>query len=103
MENRNKNGRFTKGNNAGGRTKGSKNKVTQQVRETFLQFINNNLERMQEDYNTLEPRERFKVLFDMAKYVMPTLKSVEFGNVLDELSDEDFEILIDKLKKEHLN
>lgn len=100
---RNKKGQFIKGNTAGGRKKGSKNKITQKVRETFLHFINANLDRMQKDFDGLEPRERFKVLFDMAKYVMPTLKSVEFGNVLDELSEEDFNILIEKLKKEHLN
>lgn len=100
---RDKNGQFKKGNNAGGRNKGSKNKVTQEVRETFLHFIKSNLEQMQEDFDELKPKDRFKVLFDMARYVMPTLKTIEFGNVLDELSEKDFEILIEKLKEEQLN
>lgn len=100
---RNSNGRFAKGNTAGGRTKGSKNKITQKIRENFLYFIENNLDRMQEDFDNLEPMERFKVLFDMAKFILPTLKTIEFGNILDELSESDFQILIQKLKQEHLN
>lgn len=100
---RNSNGQFVKGNTAGGRTKGSKNKITQKVREKFLYFVENNLDQMQSDFDQLEPKERFKVLLEMARFIMPTLKAVEFGNVLDELSESDFQILIQKLKEEHLN
>src|SRR5690554_761581 len=100
---RNNKGQFKSGNNAGGRTHGSKNKVTQKIRENFLYFIERNLEDMQADFDQLEPKERFKILLDMAKFIIPTLKAVEFGNVLDELSESDFKILIEKLKAEHLN
>lgn len=100
---RNSNGQFTKGNTAGGRTKGSKNKITQKIREKFLHFINDNLEGMQKAFDELEPRDKFKVLMDMSKFIMPTLKAVEFGNILDELSESDFETLIEKLKQEHSN
>lgn len=100
---RNNSGQFTKGNTAGGRTQGSKNKVTQKIRETFLYFIENNIEGMQADFDKLEPKDRFKILLDMARFIIPTLKAVEFGNILDELSEEDFKTLIHKLKTEHLN
>lgn len=100
---RDEHGRFVKGNKAGGRTHGSKNKITQKVREKFLYFVENNLDRMQADFDQLEPKERFKVLLEMARFIMPTLKAVEFGNILDELSESDFQILIQKLKEEHLN
>ena len=100
---RNTKGQFAKGNTAGGRTKGAKNKVTQKIRENFLYFIEHNLEDMQSDFDQLEPKDRFKILLDMAKFIIPTLKAVEFGNVLDELSESDFKILIEKLKAEHLN
>ena len=100
---RNKNGQFAKGNTAGGRTKGAKNKVTQKIREDFLYFIERNLEDMQSDFDQLEPKDRFKILLDMARFIIPTLKAVEFGNVLDELSEDDFKVLIEKLKTEHLN
>lgn len=99
----NNNGQFTKGNTAGGRKHGSRNKATQQIRETFLHFIEDNIEKLQSDFDQLEPKDKFKVLFDMARFVMPTLKAVEFGNILDDLTEADFQILIDKLKQEHLN
>lgn len=100
---RGNNGQFQKGNTAGGRKHGSRNKATQQIRENFLQFIEDNLLKLQSDFDQLDPKDRFKVLLDMAKFVLPTLKAVEFGNVLDELSEADFQILIEKLKTEHLN
>lgn len=99
---RNNNGQFTKGNTAGGRTQGSKNKVTQKIRENFLYFIENNIEGMQADFEQLDPKDRFKILLDMARFIVPTLKAVEFGNILDELSEDDFKILINKLKSDHL-
>lgn len=100
---RNNKGQFVKGNTVGGRTHGSKNKVTQKIRENFLYFIEDNIKDMQSDFDQLEPKDKFKILLDMAKFIIPTLKAVEFGNVLDELSESDFKILIEKLKSEHLN
>lgn len=95
-------GKFKKGNKFGkGRPKGSKNKSTEKVRETFLYFVEANLDRMQEDFDQLEPKERFKILIDMAKFILPTLKAVEFGNVLDELSEGEFERLIERLKEDY--
>ena|SRR5690554_2580320 len=98
---RNINGQFAKGNTVGGRTQGSKNKITQKIRESFLYFIEGNLDQMQADFDDLEPKERFKILLDMARFIIPTLKTIEFGNVLDELSESDFRELIERLKKEN--
>lgn len=56
---------------------------------------------MQETFEMLEPKERFKVLLDVTRFILPTLKCVEYGNVLDELSEDDFQTLIEKLKKEY--
>lgn len=100
---RNENGRFAKGNNLGGRTKGSKNKTTENIRNTFLHFIENNMERMQEDFDTLEAKDRFRYLFEMAKFILPSLKAIEFGNVLDELTEEQFAEVIQKIKLEFSN
>lgn len=77
MKNRDKNGQFTKGNNAGGRTKGSKNKTTQKIREAFHYFIDNNLDRMQEDINSLEPKDRLEVILKISKFVLPTLRATD--------------------------
>ena len=100
---RNENGRFAKGNSLGGRTKGSRNKTTQKIRDTFLKFIEDNLERMQEDFDQLEAKDRFKYLFEMSKFILPSLKSIEFGNILDELTEEQFSEVIEKIKLEYSN
>lgn len=100
---RNENGRFAKGNNLGGRKPGSRNKTTQKIRDTFLKFIEDNLERMQEDFDTLEAKDRFKYLFEMSKFILPSLKSIEFGNILDELTEEQFSEVIEKIKSEYSN
>lgn len=98
---RNENGRFAKGNSLGGRTKGSKNKTTEKIRDTFLHFIEDNLERMQSDFDELDAKDRFKFLFEMSRFILPSLKAIEFGNVLDELTEEEFNEIITKLKNEY--
>ena len=100
---RNNNGQFAKGNNLGGRKVGSRNKTTQTIRDTFLKFIEDNLERMQEDFDQLDPKDRFRYLFEMSKFILPSLKSIEFGNVLDELTEEQFAEVIEKIKSEFSN
>ncbi len=58
-----------------GRPPGSKNRNTAVVRQAFEDFINNNLEGLQRDFDELTPRDRFKVITDLASYVLPKLKS----------------------------
>lgn len=97
------NGKYVKGfsGNPNGRPKGSKNKKTETIRETFIDFVQKNLDRLQEDFDSLDAKDRFKYLFEMTKFFLPSLKAVEFGNVLDEMSEKDFETLINKLQEEY--
>lgn len=103
MEKRNKNGTIKKGQvlNPNGRPKGSKNKSTTEIREYFLKFISNHMEELDKAFKELEARDKFKVIIDLSKFVIPTLKAVEFGNVLDELSEDDFSKLINQLKEDY--
>lgn len=96
-------GKYLKGisGNPNGRPKGSKNKKTETIRETFIDFVQNNLDRLQADFDSLEPKDRFKYLFEFTKFFLPNLKSVSFGDTLDEMSESDFEKLIEKLKQEY--
>lgn len=77
MENRNKNGRFVKGNTAGGRTKGSKNKATEELRSFINDFINDNKEKIQQDFDSLEPKERIDSLIKLLEYSLPKLQRTE--------------------------
>ena len=99
---RNNKGQFLAGHShSTGRPKGSKNKTTEKIRDTFLHFVENNLERMQSDFDQLEAKDRFKYLFEMSKFILPSLKSIEFGNILDELTEEQVTDVIKKIKLEY--
>ena len=99
---RNKDGTFATGNNiSNGRPKGSRNKQTNEIREFFSDFISRHMAELDQAFDVLEAKDKFKFLMDMAKFVIPNLKAIEFGNVLDELTEDDFERLITKLKDEY--
>lgn len=75
---------FKEGNNLGGRTPGSKNKTTTEIRERFKLLIENNLDTIQADLESLEPEERLKILLSLSKFVLPTLRSTELTNDKEE-------------------
>lgn len=95
---RNRDGTFGVGNPGGGRPKGSRNKTTNDLKNFFNDFLHKHIEELDSAFADLEPREKFKVILDMSKYVIPTLKAQ--GDLLDEITDEQFEELIDRLKNE---
>lgn len=85
---------FKKGNKYGGRTHGSKNKNKGKVKEIISTLLDTNLSRIQEDLDALEPKDRLKIMLEMASYVIPKMKSVEVDvdvqhNTLG-LSNEDY-------------
>ena len=66
------------GRKFGGRTKGATNKDTAEIRSSFQYLIENNLEQLKSDLKELKPFERIKVILELSKFVLPTLKAVEF-------------------------
>jgi hypothetical protein len=66
--------------NRNGRPKGAQSKVTIETRKAFNELIDLNIGQIQEDLQKLKPYERIKVLLDMARFVIPTLKAVELEN-----------------------
>ena len=66
---------FEKGKDkTGGRTKGTINKSTSKVRDSFANLLEDNLEQIKEDFKELEPKDRIKLFLDLSKYVIPQLK-----------------------------
>jgi len=68
----------TTGKKYGGREKGVSNKVTSDVRERFQMLVEGNLEQLQDDFEQLKPAERVKFTLEMAKFCLPTLKSIDY-------------------------
>jgi len=61
----------------GGRTKGAVNKTTAEIRERFTLLLDNNFDKLQSDIDLLEPKDRIKTILELAKFVIPTLRSTE--------------------------
>lgn len=68
---------MAKGIKTGGRTAGAVNKTTAEIRENFQNLVSNNLDKLNEDIKSLEPLQRLKIIIEMAKFVVPTLKATE--------------------------
>jgi hypothetical protein len=56
-----------------GRTKGTVNKTTAEIREHYKKLVSNNLELLDKDLKNLEPFERLKMMIELSKFVVPTL------------------------------
>jgi hypothetical protein len=72
---------FTKGDkniNRKGRTTGSKG-VTTEIRNKYLQLIENNFEQLEQDLQTLKASERVKAIIELSKFILPTLKATEMS------------------------
>jgi hypothetical protein len=82
-------GHFTSEGNEG-RKAGTPNKTTTEIREAFSLLIENNLSKLQEDLNGLEPKERVKLLLEMSQFVVPKLRSIDLKSDIEETITIDF-------------
>tara|TARA_R110000782_G_scaffold146116_5_gene238848 strand:- start:75 stop:383 length:309 start_codon:yes stop_codon:yes gene_type:complete len=74
----------------GGRTKGAINKTTTEIREHYQKLVSNNLELLDKDLKSLEPLQRLKMIIELSKFVVPTLKqqdvTLESGQAMNIIS-----------------
>jgi hypothetical protein len=61
----------------GGRIKGTPNKENKSIRDAFQLLVENNIEKLQADFDALKEVERIKYTIELAKFCLPTLKAVE--------------------------
>ena len=81
--------------NTNGRPKGSSNKATDKVRKAFTQLVENNVEKMQDDLDALDPKDRLKLLIDLANFTIPKFRAIELqANIHNDNKD-----LLDRLLK----
>ena len=65
------------GTKTGGRTKGTVNKTTAELREKFSLLLGNNFDKLQNDIVLFEPKDRIKTILELAKFVVPTLRATD--------------------------
>lgn len=80
-----------------GTRKGIPNRVNHEVRKSFQLLVENNLERLQNDLDELEPKDRIKIILEMAKFILPTLQAVSVDDLREEEA-QGFNTLIITLK-----
>ena len=85
---RNSDGTFAEGNT--GRKAGSLNRATKDIRDAFTLLIENNLSKLQEDLNELEPKDRVKLLLNLSNYILPKLRSIDLQSDIEETITIDF-------------
>jgi hypothetical protein len=91
---------FKKGQsgNIKGRTKGSPNRTTKQLRESIASFLDNNFQRLENDFELLPPRDRIKFYCDLLQYGLPKLQSVQLESDFEYLTDMQIDKIINELK-----
>jgi hypothetical protein len=71
--------------NENGRPKGTPNKDTAQIRNSFQLLVENNLEQLENDLKALEPKDRVKAIIDLSKFVIPLLKATELNDISEHI------------------
>ena len=92
---------FTKGDpriNTKGRPKGKANKTTEELRDLLKRFIDNNLDKLQDDFDKLDPKDRLAFIDRILKHVLPAPVQD-----ITQFSEEDLDILINRLQKRYTN
>ena len=79
---------FKKGKNkTGGRSKGTPNAVTHDLREAVRELVEGNVERIRQDLEALEPKERVSAWLKLTEFVLPKLQRTETKTTLTTMQD----------------
>ena len=74
-----------------GRPKGKTNKSTEIVKKNVAILLENNIQLVQEDLDSMKPRDRVNALLQFMKFLIPTQKAVEVENrISQEEINEDY-------------
>ncbi len=81
--------------NPNGRPKNSINKSSAEIRSAFQLLVENNLDTLQKDFETIEPDKRIGYLIKLSEFFLPRMQSVSIENQL-EFEYKQLEILLSK-------
>lgn len=69
--------------NPNGRPKGATNKTTGEIRQAFQMLVENNLDQLQTDLNSIDPDKRIGFIIKMSEFFLPKMQSMTIENSLE--------------------
>lgn len=75
---RNQEGKFTKGNKAS--VNRGPNKVSTKVKESIVNFLEDNIDAVQDSFDQLGPRAKLQFIAEILPYATPKLSSIQSEN-----------------------
>ena len=66
----------TTGKKYGGREKGTPNRLTKELRSVLKDIVYQELEKIEERLNELEPKERLQLVIKLMPYALPKVNSI---------------------------
>ena len=85
-----------KTNNPNGRPKGSQNRTTKEIKELLNNFISDNLDDLQAEYNNLDAKEKLQFFERVLKYVLPQQRDINQTIDVSNLSEAEMDQLIER-------
>ncbi len=85
-----------------GKPKGAKNKVNQELRDKISEFLTGNFSKIVSDFNAMgknEKKDRTRLFIDLLQYGLPKLQATSLELNFEDLTDEQLDLIIDRLKK----
>lgn len=73
-----------KTNNPNGRPKGKPNRITSDLRAMIKDFLTENYQKVTDDFQKLDPKDRVKVFVDLLQYAIPKYQSVEMDQTVND-------------------
>lgn len=66
----------TTGNKFGGRTKGTPNKLTKELRTVLKNILYNEIEKIEDYLDLLEPKEKLETIIKLMPYILPKTSTI---------------------------
>lgn len=86
--------------NPNGRPKGTPNKVASGIKIWLSELIDKNRKQIEQDLESLEPKERLQIFEKFMQYTVPKMQSTESKIDFNMLTEDQINIIINELQEE---
>jgi hypothetical protein len=78
------------------RLPGSKNKLTAEIKQRILDALNNTIDNLESDLNSLPTKERLELFSRLLPYILPKLKETDINTISDNQQPNEIKVHIIK-------